>query len=211
MLYWVARALIRLWAKVFLRWRIEGLEHVPRTGPVLLAVNHLSAVDPLLAGTAIRRKVHFMAKEELFRSPALGRLLRHLAAFPVRRGEGDRQALKQALALLEAGEVVGIFPEGTRSPDGQLQQAQTGIAFLAKRGGAAVIPMAVSGTREILRQGVWFPRPARVRILIGEPLHAVGEGTGQPGESDRGEAAHDQLRRFADEVMQKIGELVNRP
>ncbi len=200
MLYWLAWGLLRLVATLFLRWRVDGAENVPPGGPALLAINHVSAVDPLLSGIGTRRKVHFMAKEELFRRPALGWLLRRLGAFPVRRGEGDRQAIKEALALLAAGEVVGIFPEGTRSPDGRLQQAQTGIAFLAKRGRAAVVPVAISGSEAILPKGAHFPRPARVRVLMGHPLY--------PPES--AEASHEQLRRFADEVMGKIGELMER-
>ncbi|MDI6871297.1 MAG: lysophospholipid acyltransferase family protein [Bacillota bacterium] len=187
MLYWFARAVIRLVAAVILRWRVEGRKNVPATGPVLLAINHTSAVDPFLGGSAIDRRVHFMAKEELFRLPLVGSLLRQLGAFPVRRGESDRRAIRQALALLEAGEVVGIFPEGTRSRDGRLQQAQTGIAFLAKRGRAAVVPMAITRGRSL-------------RILIGEPLYAPSGG----------ESAHEQYRRFADEVMQRINELMIR-
>ncbi len=186
MLYRLARALIRLWGRVVLHWRIEGKQHIPATGPVVLAINHVSAVDPFLGGSAIDRRVHFMAKEELFRWPPVAALLRLVGAFPVRRGESDRRAIRQALALLEAGKVLGMFPEGTRSRSGQLQQAQTGIAFLAKRGGAAVVPMALVRGRHL-------------RVLIGKPLY-VGEGDGA--------GAHDQYRRFADEVMRKINELI---
>jgi 1-acyl-sn-glycerol-3-phosphate acyltransferase len=188
-LYWVARALIRLWARVVLRWQVEGVENVPATGPVLLAINHTRASDPFLGGSAIGRKVHFMAKKELFRLPLLAVLLRWVGGFPVRRGESDRQALRQALALLDAGEVLGIFPEGTRSPDGRLQQAQTGIAFLAKRGRAAVVPMA------LIRRG-W-----RLRVLIGRPLYLSGAST---------PSAHGQYRQFADEVMGRINALLER-
>lgn len=209
MLYWVARGIIRALGRLFLRWEIEGLENLPRTGPVLLAINHISALDPLLGGAAVNRKVHFMAKAELFRSAPLRALLRQLGAFPVRRGEADRNAIRQALALLKAGEVVGIFPEGTRSPDGRLQQAQTGIALLARRAGAAVVPMAIAGSGGILPKGRWLPRPARVRVVIGPPIYAgdeEGSGTAA-GES----GSHEALRRFADEVMRKIAELLEGP
>jgi 1-acyl-sn-glycerol-3-phosphate acyltransferase len=204
-------ALVRLWGRFFLHWRVEGAGQLPPTGPVLLAINHSSAIDPLLAGVAMQRKVRFMAKEELFRSPLGGWFLRQLGAFPVRRGEGDRQALKQALAVLEQGGVVGIFPEGTRSPDGRLQQAQTGIAFLARRGRAVVVPVAIAGTRNILPKGAWLPRCARVRILVGEPLRPFAGPEGDTGRAgEREGATHDQLRRFADEVMERIGDLMGR-
>lgn len=188
-------------AAVLLRWRIEGADHLPSHGPVLLAINHLSALDPLLGGSAVRRKVHFMAKEELFRSKFLAAVLRRLGAFPVRRGESDRQALRQAVRLLEQGEVVGIFPEGTRSPDGRLQQAQTGLAFLAQRTGAVVVPMAILGTRDLFSHRTRSSRPAGVRIVVGEPLHAPGE--------DGGDSVHERHRRFADEVMGRINALLS--
>ncbi|MGE5552623.1 MAG: lysophospholipid acyltransferase family protein [Betaproteobacteria bacterium] len=191
MLYRLARALIRFWARVVLRWQIEGREKFPASGPVLLAINHTSAFDPFLGGSAIDRKVHFMAKEELFRFSPLAALLRRVGAFPVRRGESDRQAIRQALALLEAGQVVGIFPEGTRSRDGRLQHAQTGIAFLAKRGRATVVPMALT-------------RGKRLRVVIGEPLQVGDEDTA----TAPGEGAHELYRRFADLVMQKINEMM---
>lgn len=204
MLYWVLRALIRAAGRILFRWHVEGVENVPASGPVLLAINHTSAIDPFLGGSAISRQVHFMAKAELFRFAPLRWVLRAVGAFPVRRGESDRQAIRDSLRLLAEGKVVGIFPEGTRSADGDLRQAQTGIAMLARRGRAAVVPMAISGSRGILPKGAWLPRPARVRVVIGKPLY--------PSDLEQATAedapAHEQLRRFADEVMRRIAELL---
>ncbi|MGE5509511.1 MAG: lysophospholipid acyltransferase family protein [Chitinophagales bacterium] len=205
MLYWVAWGILRLVNRLFFRWQVSGSENFPATGGAILASNHVSALDPFIAGTAIRRKVHFMAKEEIFASsPLVAFLARNVGAFPVRRGEADRQAIRTALHLLGSGEVVGIFPEGTRSQDGQLQQAQTGIAFLARKGKIPVVPVAVCGTEAILPKGAKLPRPARVKVFIGRPLYAEDEtapSTGEPG------AQHDSLRRFSDRVMEEIARL----
>ena len=150
--------------------QVQGLERVPPRGPVILAINHLSMLDPILVGAVMPRVVHFMAKQELFRYPLLGWLLRRLHAFPVRRGQADREALARALDLLRAGEVVGIFPEGTRSADGQLLPLQGGTAFLALKSGAAVIPVAIAGTHRAMPRGALWPRRVRVQIRIGEPV-----------------------------------------
>ncbi|MCR4399974.1 MAG: lysophospholipid acyltransferase family protein [Syntrophomonadaceae bacterium] len=148
------------------RWRVEGEEHIPRTGPVILAANHLSNWDPILVGAACSRPVHFMAKEEMFRSRWLAWLLTRIHAFPVRRGSADRRALRTALDRLAQGEVLGIFPEGTRSKTGELARPQPGIAMLALRSGAPVVPVACIGSDRVLPLG--WKRPLLVRV--GEPI-----------------------------------------
>lgn len=206
MLYWVARSVLRLINRVFFRWRIIGVENFPAAGGAILASNHVSALDPFIAGTAIARKVHFMAKEEIFASsPVVAFLAKKVAAFPVRRGEADRQAIRTALRLLTAGEVVGIFPEGTRSSDGQLQQAQTGIAFLARKAGVPVVPVAVRGTESIMPKGAKLPRPSRVKVLIGKPIYA--EEADRSAATTGAAAEHDVLRHFSDRVMAEIARL----
>jgi len=146
---------------VFYRWDVRGRENVPREGPVLLCANHFDWWDPLLVGTAASRPVFFMAKEELFRYPVLGTLLPKVGAFPVRRGTPDRRALRAALELLAQGQVVGIFPEGTRSRDGRLLPAQPGAAMLAVRSRAPVVPVAIAGPYRLFRP---------IRVRFGEPF-----------------------------------------
>ena len=119
MIYTVVKNLLKILFRIFLRLRIEGAENIPKDGPLVIACNHLSLLDPPVLGTAATRKVHFMAKEELF-VPVLGDIYRLLGAFPVRRGGADRAAIKHGIDILESNQVLAIFPEGTRSKTGEL-------------------------------------------------------------------------------------------
>lgn len=164
MVYWLyilARGMFRLIFRFCFRWQVEGVENLPRSGPVILCANHFSWWDPPLAGSAVHRPVFFLAKEELFRYPILGKLLKKVGAIPVRRGAPDRAALRRALSLLANGHVVGIFPEGTRRRDGQLGRAEPGAALLAIRSQAPIVPMAIMGPYRMLRP---------IRVRIGQPL-----------------------------------------
>jgi 1-acyl-sn-glycerol-3-phosphate acyltransferase len=147
----------------FVRWAVKtfyfgtrgGLKtvneaNVPKTGGVILAPNHVSHLDPPAACCALRRPVHCMAKEELFKNPLFGRLITALAAFPVRRGEGDTESIRTAMSLLEAGEIVLLFPEGTRGDGVTLQPISRGVALLAKRTGAPVVPVGITGTHLVM-------------------------------------------------------------
>ena len=171
LLYYLAWFLLRaIILPVFGRWRVSGRCNIPRTGGVILAPNHISYADPPVVGAASRRQVKFMAKSELFAVPALGPLIRHVGTFPVRQATADRAALKQAIGLLEAGKVVCIFPEGTRSPDGALLKAELGIGMIAMKSRAPVIPMALIGTNKLLPPHSPFLHFARVRVRIGKPV-----------------------------------------
>ncbi|ACX52265.1 1-acyl-sn-glycerol-3-phosphate acyltransferase [Ammonifex degensii KC4] len=167
MFYWFAWLVCRLYLHIFRSFRVEGLEHFPREGPVIVAANHQSYLDPVALGCALPRRVYYMAKEELFHIPVLRTLIRWLGAFPVKREEMDRRALRTALNLLARGQVVGIFPEGTRSREGKLLPLQPGAALLALKSGAPVVPVALTGTR-----GWW----GRVRVKIGRPFYLTADG-----------------------------------
>ncbi len=196
MIYYLVRAIIRFMAAFLFRWKVYGAHNLPASGPAILACNHVSVIDPLLVGSGVSRRVWFMAKEELFRAAALRWLLPHLGAFPVRRGSSDRQAIRTALEYLEKGYVVGIFPEGTRSLDGELQRAQSGIAFLAMKAKSPVVPAAIIGSERALRKGSAALRPAPVRILMGPPLTPPG-----------GELTKEALAGFSADVMLAIANL----
>jgi 1-acyl-sn-glycerol-3-phosphate acyltransferase len=168
--YFVTAGAIRFIMFLFCRWQIRGRENVPRRGGVILAPNHTSYLDPPVAAVAIHRQVFFMAKAELFEVPLLSSIIRVLGAFPVRLGVADRAALRRAEQLLRAGYPVMVFPEGRRSLDGRLLPAEPGIAMLALRTGAPVMPVAVDGTDRALPRGSFIMRPAKVRIRIGPPL-----------------------------------------
>lgn len=187
----------------YFRMRVDGLERLPSQGPAILAINHVSMLDPILVAAALPRPVHFMAKEELFRYPLLGWLLRWLHAFPVRRGQPDREAIARALSVLKAGGVVGIFPEGTRSLDGRLLPIQGGTAFLALKSGAAVFPVAIVGTHRAMPKGAWWPRRACVQIRVGEPLR-LPEGTQGPVRRAELEAVNARIRHELHRLVNQL-------
>jgi 1-acyl-sn-glycerol-3-phosphate acyltransferase len=148
--------------------KIKGAENIPLTGPVLLASNHRSNLDPFFIGVAFPRQVHFMAKAELWKVGILGRLIDMLGTFPVNRGEADRTAVKRALDVLATGAVVGLFPEGHRQRNGQLGEIRAGVALFSLREGVATVPMVLEGTERVARNGLLrFPR---VAVTFGPPL-----------------------------------------
>ena len=145
-------------------------DNIPKTGGVILAPNHISYADPPAVGSAMNRQVHFMAKEELFKPAIIGKIITAVGSFPVRRGTADRKAIKQAIDLLKAGEIVCLFPEGTRSLDGKLQEPELGIGLIALKSGAPVVPVAVVGTDTVLPSNGKRPGRKRITIEYGEPL-----------------------------------------
>ncbi|MCZ7627198.1 MAG: 1-acyl-sn-glycerol-3-phosphate acyltransferase [Candidatus Methylomirabilis sp.] len=175
-------------AKVAFRLQIEGQEHIPRTGPGIVAANHVSYIDPIIIGIAVRRPVRFMAKKELFSSPLFGWLIRQLGAFPVNRDRTNLQAFKLAASSLAAGEIVAIFPEGTRGDGVKLRPAKPGIGLIAARTGAPVIPTFHQGTGKVFPKGAWFPQTLSHRHKIRCAL-SIYRGTGR---SYRGSSRHVQ-------------------
>jgi 1-acyl-sn-glycerol-3-phosphate acyltransferase len=170
-LYWIGWSLALVIAKFFGRMKVTGRENVPKTGPVILAPNHVSYIDPPTAGSGIFRPVRFMAKIELFQVPVMGFLIRKVGAFPVRQHTADRAALRQALDLLEKGEVVCVFPEGQRNlSDEQFLPAQPGLGMIALKSRAPVVPVALVNTNKLLRPHSAFFHFTRVRVIYGKPM-----------------------------------------
>ena len=169
-LYRLSRFLLGLLFRCYNRWEVNGRELFPDSGGVLLIANHTSYADPPIAGTACRRPINFMAKSELFRIPVLSALIRRTHAFPVQRGAGDQHALRRAVRLLQRGQVLLIFPEGTRSADGRLQPFEPGAAFIALASGAAVVPMAIDGADRLLPRGMPILLPGKLRLRFGPPV-----------------------------------------
>lgn len=167
-LYWPVRAILMPFFLIYFRLARIGSEHVPRSGPVLLAANHRSFLDPFVIGALTRRPVYYMAKRELFEHRWQAWLLNSLGAFPVDRKAGDEHAMATARAILERGECVVIFPEGTRVRPGPLGRPHRGVGRLALQTGARVIPVAVMGTEDV-RRG-WRIRPRKVTLRCGRPL-----------------------------------------
>jgi glycerol-3-phosphate dehydrogenase (NAD(P)+) len=167
-LYWTLRAILVPFFLFYFRMQRIGREHLPRTGPLLLASNHRSFLDPFVIGTLVRRPVYYMAKRELFEKRWQAWILNALGAFPVDRGAGDRGAMDTARAILERGDCVVVFPEGTRVRPGPLGDPRRGVGRLALETGAPVAPVTVIGSDEV-RRG-WRIRSRKVRIRVGRPL-----------------------------------------
>jgi glycerol-3-phosphate dehydrogenase (NAD(P)+) len=168
LVYWLVRAIVQPFFHLYFRMSRIGREHVPESGPVIFAANHRSFLDPFVIGTIARRPMYYVAKEELFRRRSTSWLINALGAFPVRRGHGDADMLDTARAILERGDTLLMFPEGTRIRPGALGRPKRGVGRLALETGAPVVPVAVIGT-EAVRKG-WRIRPHKVRIRIGRPL-----------------------------------------
>lgn len=153
-------------------WRISvhGADHVPARGAAILAVNHVSYLDPLLVGTALERPLWYMGKAELFRRRGPAALLRWLHVFPVRRGRPELSSVKQTLALLRRGEVVMMFPEGTRGDGATLGPVRPGVILLAARVGVPVVPVFHAGMERVLPRGAWWPRRHPLTVRFGAPL-----------------------------------------
>jgi 1-acyl-sn-glycerol-3-phosphate acyltransferase len=167
-IYWVLRAILVPAFRVYFRLERIGREHLPSSGPLLLASNHRSFLDPFVIGTVVRRPVYYMAKRELFEKRWQAWILNALGAFPVDRGTGDAGAMDTARAILERGDCVVVFPEGTRVRPGPLGTPKRGIGRLALETGAPVAPIAVIGSEDV-RRG-WRIRPRKVRVRAGRPL-----------------------------------------
>ena len=166
--YWLVRAVFQPFAHLYWRLSRIGREHIPTSGPVIFASNHRSFLDPFVIGTIARRPLYYVAKEELFKHRVVGWFLNSLGAFPVRRGAADADMLETARAILERGDCVLIFPEGTRIRPGALGRPKRGVGRLALETGAPIVPVAVFGT-EAVRKG-WRIRPHKVRIRIGRAI-----------------------------------------
>ena len=167
--------------KVFCRLRVEGLENIPAGGAVI-APNHQSFWDIPLLGVVLPSRLHFMAKEELFRNPVFGWAIRTLKAFPVKRGAPDRTAIRYAVDLLTQGELLVIFPEGTRSKTGQLGEFEPGIGMIAMKAGTPIVPTAIIGTNGIFGKGTFFPT---ITLRFGLPLGTLETEGNQPSTDAR--------------------------
>lgn len=152
-------------------YRVEGTRHIPRSGPALVAANHLSVADPLAILSASPRDLHYMAARELHEAWPLGPIIRFLQAFPVSRGQIDHQAMAHTRRLLQQGEAVVIYPEGGCSPDGFLQPLYPGVAALALREGVPIVPAVIRGTDGMLPLGAQFLRFHPKSVRFGPPLH----------------------------------------
>lgn len=150
---------------------VVGRENLPTTGAYILAPVHRSNVDWLVVARVTRRRLRYLVKGEVWKVKAVGRLLELLGTFPVHRGAADREALTRSLEVLAAGEPMVVFPEGTRGAGRRVGELREGVSYLALRAGVPVVPVGVSGTERSMPRGARFPRPVRVRIVVGDPIY----------------------------------------
>lgn len=196
--YYVARIIVRMLFILLTRWRIRGKENIPSQGPVLVVANHLNLADPPLLAVSLSRKTIFMAKKELFRSKFSSYFVRSFGAFPVRRGQLDGKALRQAEQVLAEGQALVMFPEGVRSRHAQLRPAFSGSALIALRNCALILPVGITGTEKI-RGIAWLLRRPRITVNIGQPFYL-------PPVSSK--LTKDELTESTNNIMERIAELL---
>ena len=169
--YFIAWCCSRLLFATYFRWRVCNPERVPLTGPVILAANHMSFLDPPLVGSGVRRPINYLGRKSLFRYPGIGALLRSWNSLPLDRDGGGAAGLKTILDRLLAGGAIILFPEGTRTLDGRLQPARPGIGLTVIKSTAPVVPVRVFGTFEAYGKHRTYPLPYRVTVKYGPLLH----------------------------------------
>ncbi len=190
MIYRIARFVCWCIIKMGAGLRVAGLENEVREGPLVVAANHVSNWDPVTVGVSLRRTVHYMGKEELFRNPFLAWLLRNIAVFPVKRGLTPKSAIVESLKILKRGDVLGIFPEGTRSKTGELLKPTTGAVMLALKTRAPILPIGLSGTKEF----------KDIRANIGQPIYLDPYYDEKPSK--------EKIEELSQEIMNEIRRLM---
>ena len=194
--YQIGWNLFKFLGSLFFSFRSFHEERIPLTGPVILAVNHQSFLDPPLAGICTRRELYFLARRSLLKWPILGHLMLKVNVIPVDRGTGDMAALKAVIRVLKEGHATLLFPEGTRSRDGQLQKAQAGLGMIIARTGAPVVPMRIFGAHEALPPDGKSFHATPVSVVVGHPIYFTPE---ELASRDR-----DLYQRLSDRVMDAI-------
>ena len=195
-LYYTGRAFIWIIFSLFFRIKIRGVENLPREGGFILASNHLSYFDPPLVCTWVPRQVYFMAKQELFKNPLFGSIIRRTNALPLRRGTIDRVALDLCVETLKAGNVLTIFPEGTRAKKGHFLKPKPGIGMVAVRAGCPIVPVLIDGSNRLMDS---LLGRYRIRITYGQPLSAEWVKSF--------EATKESYTQIAEKVMEQLESL----
>lgn len=173
-LYWFFRAIFYIFLKVFNRLEVIGSKNVPDKGGVIVAANHVSYLDPPVIGAALKRRATYMAKQELFKIPLIGIFVKSFS-FPVNRDRPQPSTIKEAVSRLKEGELIVIFPEGGRSVDGSLLDAKRGVGIIAAISRMPVVPALIEGTEKALPAGRKFLRPAKIKVIFGNPIEVKKE------------------------------------
>jgi 1-acyl-sn-glycerol-3-phosphate acyltransferase len=171
--YWLCHISSKLYTKIWHRLSVQGLENIPRQGAAVIASNHQSHVDILIYGGCVPRHVSFVARDTLADQRWLAYVMRQCGAVLVKRGQGDRKALRAMAEHLEAGDLVAIFPEGTRTDDGNLREFKGGAVLAARLAKVPIIPVGIRGAFQAFPRGVALPRPKKIRVRFGPPIDSA--------------------------------------
>ena len=202
-LYRLVRIVVHFANIILFRTSVSPVGLVPAEGPVIIAPVHRSFIDFLVASEVSGRKSHYMAKDTLWKNATLGRVLSSLGAFPVHRDSADREALRRAQQVLEAGEVLILFPEGERRSGPVVEGLHEGVAFLAARTGAVVVPVGIGGSASVMPKGSKIPRPRHIHLDVGEPIAA-------PERSGSGRVPRSRIHLFTQQLTVVLQDLYDR-
>jgi 1-acyl-sn-glycerol-3-phosphate acyltransferase len=202
-IYRFLRVLVRALNRILFRTTVDGADQVPDEGPVIIAPVHRSFIDFFVASEVTRRKLHYMAKDTLWRNGVLARILPSLGAFPVHRESADREALRRAQQVLEAGEVLILFPEGERRAGPVIEDLHEGVAFLAARTGATVVPVGIGGSASVMPKGKRLPRPRHIHLIVGRPI-------APPARTGGGRVSRSTIHRLTEELNASLQDLYDR-
>jgi 1-acyl-sn-glycerol-3-phosphate acyltransferase len=206
--YQAVRALVVGFAYVWNRARVEGRERVPAHGPFVLAPVHRSNMDTIYAATVTRRRLRYMGKHTLWKGSFFSWLLSSLGGFPVVRGTADREALNRCVEVLQSGEPLVLFPEGERKSGPTVQPLFDGAVYIAARAGVPIVPVGIGGSERVMPKGSKLIRPARVHVIVGQPIDVrTGEGARVPRSAVReaSDQLHARLQQLFDEAQAKAG------
>lgn len=203
LLYGAVRMLILVFAKLFWRISFEGVENVPASGPFVLAPVHRSNIDtPILSGIA-RRRLRFMGKDSMWKIAWIGKVFTALGSYPVHRGTVDREALRRTTEVLQGGEAVVIFPEGTRQSGPLVQPLFEGAAYVAAKSGVPIVPVGIGGSERAMPKGSKMIRPGKIHIIVGEPITP-------PPAPDGGRAPRRVVHELTEQLHARLQELFDR-
>lgn len=208
--YVIVRGALAMFMRVYHRMRIEGREHLPRTGAFVLAPVHRSYIDTPITACVTARRMRFMGKDSVWKFPPLGWVASMLGAFPVTRGSADREALRRGVAVLGAGEPLVLFPEGERKSGPVVQPLFDGAVYIAAKAGVPIIPVGIGGSESVMPKGAKFWYPRRVHVVIGEPIPAYHSDDGRIPRAEikvRSEQLRDRLQELFDRAEVAAGHL----
>jgi 1-acyl-sn-glycerol-3-phosphate acyltransferase len=206
-LYYFVRYLVVGFCKLFWRETVEGREHIPKQGPFILSPVHRSNIDSLLVAAVTRRRLRYMGKQEMWMYKLSAAFFDAMGGFPVNRGAADREAIRKCMAVLEGGEPLVLFPEGTRRSGPVVDEMFEGAAYLSTKTGAPILPVGIGGSEPAMPKGAKFIKPVKVHLVIGPPLYPEATANGKAPRRavhELNERLKAELQRLFDEAQKKV-------